>query len=174
MRYNYFDSFWSAGLRATANLEGIGRRAYNHRKNNSEPQKDLLSFLFQAKDSSGALGEEEILAESISFIVGGSDTTSSTMTNFIDFVSRDVELQKRLQIELDDAFQGKQGSEWVAADKVVQNLPLLNATLREVMRVRPTSATGLERVVPSGGKSIAGDYFPAGVRLSLPSLRLIV
>jgi benzoate 4-monooxygenase len=171
MRYNYFDSFWSAGLRATANLEGVGRRAYNHRKNNSEPQKDLLSFLFQAKDSSGALGEEEILAESISFIVGGSDTTSSTMTNFIDFVSRDVELQKRLQIELDDAFQGKQGSEWVAADKVVQNLPLLNATLREVMRVRPTSATGLERVVPSGGKSIAGDYFPAGVRLSLPSSR---
>lgn len=163
MKYNYFDSFWSAGLRATANLEGIGRQAYNQRKNNTESQRDLLSFLFQAKDNKGSIGEQEIIAESISFIVGGSDTTSSTMTNYIDLISRDIKLQKRLQEELDIAYPGKQDVSWVPGDRVLQNLPLLNATLREVMRIRPTSATGLERVVPRGGKSIVGVYFPAGV-----------
>jgi benzoate 4-monooxygenase len=167
MKYNYFDSFWSAGLRATANLEDIGRQAYNQRKNNTESQKDLLSFLFQARDNEGSIGEQEIIAESISFIVGGSDTTSSTMTNFIDLISQDSKLQKRLQEELDVAYPGEQDVSWVPGDRVLQNLPLLNATLREVMRIRPTSATGLERVVPKGGKSITGVYFPAGV--SLPS-----
>lgn len=165
MKYNYFDSFWSAGLRATANLEGIGRQAYNQRKNNTESQRDLLSFLFQAKDNKGSIGEQEIIAESISFIVGGSDTTSSTMTNYIDLISRDIKLQKRLQEELDIAYPGKQDVSWVPGDRVLQNLPLLNATLREVMRIRPTSATGLERVVPRGGKSIVGVYFSAGVRV---------
>src|SRR5690348_3874240 len=45
-----------------------------------------------------------------------------------------------------------QAADWVAPDKVVENLSLLVATLREVMRIRPTSGTGLERVVPEGGR----------------------
>ncbi|KAJ4335331.1 hypothetical protein N0V95_008936 [Ascochyta clinopodiicola] len=172
MRYNYFDSFWSSGLRATSNLETIGRRAYAQRKNSAEPQKDLLSYLFQAQKSED-LGEREIIAESISFIVGGSDTTSSTMTNVIDFVSRDEELQGKLQHELDNAFPGTRDEDWIPDHHTLQNLPLLNATLREVMRVRPTSATGLERIVPSGGKTIAGVYFPAGTIVSVPSSGLM-
>ncbi|KAF2856837.1 cytochrome P450, partial [Plenodomus tracheiphilus IPT5] len=169
MKYNYFDPFWSAGLRATANLGAIGKRAYQKRKNDAEPQKDLLSYLFKAED----INEQEIIAESISFIVGGSDTTSSTITNVIDFVSRDAKLQQKLQKELDEAFPGEQFVDWVASDKIVQSLPLLNATLREVMRVRPTSATGLERVVPIGGKTIAGEYFPAGTIVSVPTCGLM-
>jgi benzoate 4-monooxygenase len=163
MRYNYLDSFWSSGLRATANLESIGRTAYEERKGSTENQKDLLSFLFHAQESQGIIEEREIIAESISFIVGGSDTTSSTITNAIDLISRNVELQERLQCELDEAFPGYQDEAWVPADSTLQNLPLLTATLREVMRFRPTSATGLERIVPEGGKTIAGVYIPAGV-----------
>ncbi|KAH7082879.1 cytochrome P450 [Paraphoma chrysanthemicola] len=168
MRYNYLDPFWSSGLRAASNLESIGRRAYHQRKNSSDPQKDLLSHLFKAQETEG-ISEQDIIAESISFIVGGSDTTSSTMTNFIDIVSRNEELQARLRQELDGAFPGELGHDWVPENAVLQNLPLLNATLREVLRVRPTSATGLERVVPAGGKDIAGVYFPAGTIVSVPT-----
>ena len=121
--------------------------------------------MFAAKDpdTQRPLQEKEIAAESISFIVGGSDTTSSTMTNVIDIVSRHPALQKRIQAELDQAFPGEQSDDWIAPDKVVENLPLLVATLREVMRFRPTSATGLERVTPRGGKVIRGEYIPEGV-----------
>lgn len=168
MKYNYLDSFWSAGLRATANLEKIGRSAYQKRKAVAEDRSDLLSYLFRAQDGKDPISESEIIAESISFIVGGSDTTSSTMTNVIDFVSRDQSLLKRLQEEIDTAFPGDQDDDWVASNKIAENLPLLMATLREVMRVRPTSATGLPRVVPAGGKMIAGKFFPGGVRRSLP------
>ena len=54
------------------------------------PRKDLLSFLLTAKNPNVGLplGGDEVLAGASSFIVGDSDTTSSTMA-FVDFVSRD-------------------------------------------------------------------------------------
>lgn len=167
MKYNYLDRFWSSGLRATANLEKIGRSAYLDRKNSQDTRKDLLSFLFNAKDpdTKENIPQEEIVAEAISFIVGGSDTTSSTMTNFIDIVSRDQELQRQLQSELDLAFTSAQDEHWVAPDKIAGSLPFLNATLKEVMRIRPTSAIGLERVTPPGGRVISGRFMPEGVRI---------
>jgi benzoate 4-monooxygenase len=174
MKYNIFDLFWARGLRARADLEKIGRDAFLQRKSDNKKQqlessrrRDLLSFLFEAidPDSGRKLPDDEIVAESISFIVGGSDTTSSTMTNFIDLVCRTPGLQRRLQTELDQAFPDVNGknNDWVAPNKVVENLPLLNATLKEVMRYRPTSATGLERITPPGGKVIEGVFLPAGV-----------
>lgn len=166
MRYNFADQFWSSGLRATSNLEKIGREAYLQRKATGKARKDLLSFLIDAKDSdTGApLKEEEIVAESISFIVGGSDTTSSTMANFMDFVSRDADLQLRIQREIDEAVSELGENLSVIRDKIAGSLPLMNATIKEVMRYRPTSSTGLERVTPAGGKTISGFYIPEGVR----------
>jgi benzoate 4-monooxygenase len=166
MKYNPFDPFWKNGFQASAGLAKIGREAFEKRKASADnSRKDLLSFLFNAKDpdTKQPITEDEIIAESISFIVGGSDTTSSTMTNFIDFVSRDADLQSRIQQEIDMIFPGEPSDDWVPSDKRLNELSLLIATLREVMRFRPTSATGLERVTPQGGKSIAGQFIPAEV-----------
>jgi benzoate 4-monooxygenase len=166
MKYHPFDSFWKRGVNAKANLENFGRRAYLERKHSKLcDRQDLLSYLLAAKDpdTGNPLPEEEIIAESISFIVGGSDTTSSTMTNFIDYVSRDKMLLGRIHAELDAAYPGPLGPDWVADNDTAGTLSLLNATLREVMRLRPTSATGLERVTPKGGRTIGGSFIPEGV-----------
>ncbi|KAF5639619.1 benzoate 4-monooxygenase cytochrome P450 [Fusarium sp. NRRL 52700] len=87
MRYNTFNSFWKNGFRASAGLAKIGKEAFERRKDSADnSRKDLLSFLFNAKDpdTKQPIPEDEIIAESISFIVGGSDTTNSTMTNVIE------------------------------------------------------------------------------------------
>ena len=164
-KYNFFDSFWSSGLRATASIEKIGREAYLRRKESKEDRRDILSYLLAATDPKNKepIEEDEVIAESISFIVGGSDTTSSTMTNFIDIVSRDRQLQARIQQELDETWPGEQEDDWVPQERQVVNLPFLVAVLREVMRFRPTSATGLERITPKGGKMIAGKFIPENV-----------
>lgn len=65
-------------------------------------------------DTGAPLSETEIIAESISFIVSGSDTTSSTMTNTVDIVSRLPEIHKQLANELDHAFPGRMFAGWVA------------------------------------------------------------
>lgn len=167
MKYFFLDPFWPNGLRATFKLAAIGTQAYYRRKDQKNSRHDLLSFLFKAKDpeSGGPLSEKESIAESISFIVGGSDTTSSTMTNVVDIVSRSPEVQRQLQSELDQAFPGVMESDWVADFQTANRLPVLNSVLRETMRFKPTSATGLERVTPAGGKIIAGMFIPEGVSL---------
>lgn len=167
IKYLPFDSFWLKGVQGTQVLGTLGTRAYFHRRNQASSRKDLLSFLFNAKDPSTGdpLMENEVIAESISFIVGGSDTTSSSMTNIVDIVSRAEDVQRHLQEELDVAFPGEMAADWVADFKIVESLPVLNAIVREALRLRPTSATGLERVNPMGGKVIAGRSFPEGVCL---------
>lgn len=169
MKYLSLDKFWSKGLAARSNLETLGRQSYQERKARSGDATDLLGLLFSVKNPQNGdpLKSEEIIAEAISFIVGGSDTTSSTMTNFVDMVSRRPDIQKRLQDELDAAFVDTIDEEWIASDAVAGTLPYLNAVLKEVMRTRPTSSTGLERVVPVGGREIAGHFFPENVSSSV-------
>ncbi|CAI7618906.1 unnamed protein product [Penicillium manginii] len=164
MKYFVFDQFWPNGLKATSSLASIGSTAYHERKGQDTDRKDLLSFLFNAKDpdTGSPLSENEIIAESISFIVGGSDTTSTTMTNVVDILSRAPEIQRQLQEELDSYFSGPLADDWVADFQIVNQLPVLNAVLRETMRFKPTSSTGLERVTPVGGKTISGTYIPEG------------
>ncbi|EFX03912.1 FAD linked oxidase domain containing protein [Grosmannia clavigera kw1407] len=175
MKYNVFDGFWYRGTKALAHLASIGREAYFMRKAAVyEQRKDLLSFLLNSKtvQMTGVLSERTIIAESISFIVGGSDTTSSSMTHFVDFVSRDPRLQHRLQEELDAAFPAAEADaneDWVADFGVAEKLPVLMATIRETMRLRPTSATGLERITPAGGRTIANVVIPAGTLVSVPT-----
>lgn len=165
MKYFIFDQFWPSGLKATSSLASIGSTAYHERKGQETDRKDLLSFLFNAKDpdTGSPLSENEIIAESISFIVGGSDTTSTTMTSVVDILSRAPDIQKQLHEELDNTFVGPLGNNWVADFQTVNRLPVLNAVLRETMRFKPTSSTGLERVTPAGGKTISGIYIPGGV-----------
>jgi benzoate 4-monooxygenase len=170
MKYNFFDKFWSDGLGATSNLGKIGKEAFARRNVLSEPREDLLSYLLAGKkdQSKEPLTDEEIIAESISFIVGGSDTTSSTMTNIFDSISREDATQHRLNEEINSSFPGKMEDDWVPSNNDLTNMPFLNAVMREVMRMRLTSSTGLEQVTPPGGRVIAGMFIPGGVSCTPP------
>jgi benzoate 4-monooxygenase len=64
-------------------------------------------------------------------------------------------------------FPRKTEADRVPSNSDVVNMPFLNAVMREVMRVRPTSSTGLERVTPPGVKVIAGTFVPGGVSYAL-------
>jgi benzoate 4-monooxygenase len=132
-----------------------------------------MSFLLNAKDpdTSALLAEKEIIAEAIAFIGGGSHTTSHTMTHRIDFASRDQKLQENIWEELFEAFPGSIDADWVAPEEIANRLSL-NATLKEVMRFRPTSSTGLERVVPEGGRIIGDVFFPQGYPVSVPIVEI--
>jgi benzoate 4-monooxygenase len=175
MKYFYLDSFWYNGLRSVSNLGAVGTAAFQKRKaKSSSERKDLMSFLLNAKDpdTGGSLPEKEIIAEAIAFIGGGSHTTSHTMTYFMDFVSRDQKLQDEIWKELFEAFPGPMDPGWVAPDEEASRLPLLNATLKEVMRFQPTSSTGLERVVPEGGRIIEDVFYPPGCLVSVPIIAI--
>lgn len=50
MGYNFFDKFWSEGLRATSNLGKIGTEVFARRNVLSEPREDLFSHLLAGKN----------------------------------------------------------------------------------------------------------------------------
>ncbi|KAG6855453.1 hypothetical protein H0H87_002643, partial [Tephrocybe sp. NHM501043] len=75
--------------------------------------------------------------------------------------------QRKLQAEL-DAELGSEDLLAATADQV-KRLPFLDACINEGLRVHSTSSIGLPRVVPEGGMSVSGLFFPAGTVVSVPS-----
>lgn len=158
-------------LREVAAKSLAARKELQSRKNSAD-RNDMMEFLSKAKQEDGTpLPETDIIAETASFISGGSDTTSTSLTHFVDLVSRHPNVKRRLQAELDQAFPGPQADDWVPTDEVIASLPYLNACLNESMRIQPAAASGLERIVLSesitvGDKGDTQYVLPRGTLVS--------
>lgn len=74
--------------------------------------------------------------------------------------------QEKLQAELDAALGD---GDPVATFDQVKRLPYLEAVINEALRIHSTSGIGLPRIVPQGGLTAAGQYFPEGTVLSVPT-----
>jgi benzoate 4-monooxygenase len=66
-------------------------------------------------------------------------------------------------------FPGALDENWTVSDSVVQDLAFLGAALKESQRLISTSSTGLEKVVPQGGRKFAGEFLLGGTLVSVPT-----
>jgi cytochrome P450 len=73
---------------------------------------------------------------------------------------------RRLVSEIDLASASGQLSNPVAYAETLQ-LPYLYACIKEAMRMHPSIAFALLRIVPEGGDHIAGRFIPAGYRVGI-------
>jgi len=149
-------------------LAGIAIMAVGKRLATPTDRVDLLSKLQAGRDSEGKpMGPEELTAEALTLLIAGSDTTSNSTCAIIYYLARYHHIQKKLQKELDEQL----GSEdvTVATGDQVKRLPYLDACINEGLRMHSTSSLGLPRVVPEGGLTILGQFFPEGTVVSVPS-----
>lgn len=185
LRHIPIDSFWKMNQVASVNLRNLAEEALKVRRQQQEQvgedavRKDMLTHLINAKqDDGGPIPEASIVAEAASFISGGSDSTSTTLSHFVDLVTNHPSVKRQLQMELDDAFPGVT-KDWVPSEYDASVLQYLNACLRETMRLRPASASGLERLVlresmavNTGISSVDEDrvvLLPVGTLVSVPT-----
>ncbi|KAL4880289.1 cytochrome P450 [Aspergillus karnatakaensis] len=152
-----------AMFRASDYLASYGRRAVTNARTTSESSRNIFSGMIYASEKSDTgLSEIDIVTEAGNLIVAGSDTTAVTLTYLVYAVLS----QPRLQRELEDELRGlEEGYD----DATLETLPLLNAVIKETLRLYGAAPGSLPRDIPEGGATLAGYYVPEGVTVSTQS-----
>jgi cytochrome P450 len=104
--------------------------------------------------------EQGIVDELTNLIFAGTDTTGNTLTYLFWDLANHPEWQLRLREELKGAIGNEDNFEY----KAVSELPVLDAVVQEILRIRPASPSGLQRLTPERGGLVDGVVLPPHVR----------
>lgn len=131
-----------------------------------ERQDMLEKFMASKNPRTGALlNQREVLTTAISVIGAGSDTTSIALGATIGFLVSNPDVYTALECEIDAAFDDGSLSTPVKYAAAVQ-LPLLQACIKESLRLHPPASMSLPRAVPAEGANIDGLQVAAGTVVS--------
>lgn len=120
------------------------------------PRKDFLSYILRYNDEKG-MNHQEMMGNSESFIVAGSETTATLLSGLSYYLSRNPTVWHRLTSEVRENFK----SEEEITMRSVAALPYLHACLEEGLRIYPPAAVTPPRISP--GATINGEFIPEGV-----------
>lgn len=95
-------------------------------------------------------------------IAAGSDTTALSLSTVVYHLARNPEKLKKMRQELHQFVNGGLVSTPITYQES-QKLPYLQAVIKEALRIHPATGQILARMVPEGGATFCGVYFPAGV-----------
>lgn len=122
----------------------------------------LSKFAAKNAESPDTFTRFQVLAGCVSNMVAGSDTTSLSLSAIVYYLHRDEQCLAKLRAEIAD-FQKRGKLSAVPGFQEAQQMPYLQAVIKEALRMHPAAGLPLERVVPPGGLDMCGRFFPAGV-----------
>ncbi|KAL2150091.1 hypothetical protein VTH82DRAFT_7767 [Thermothelomyces myriococcoides] len=143
--------------------------ALKERERNQDARFDLIAHWFRMlKEHPDRLTLRDVHAQTTSAVGAGADTVSCALQSFIYHMLRHPTAWARVRDEIDTARRerGLCGDRVVSFDHA-QQLPYLQACIKEALRVFGPVPMGLPRVVPKGGLTIGDRTFPAGTILSI-------
>jgi cytochrome P450 len=120
---------------------------------------DFLAYLQRAKQE---LSEAEIVTNAATLIIAGSHTLQTAITGIMFRLLQHPEALARVTEEIRHEFRSPDDMDY----RKLSKLPVLGAAIQEGIRLTSPVPLGLTRRVPTGGHTIQGEYFPAGVRNS--------
>lgn len=95
-------------------------------------------------------------------IFAGSDTTAIALRAVFYYLLKNPTKMQKLVLEIDSAFGSGQLSQPISFQESSNNLPYLQAVLKEALRIHPSVGLLLERHVPPGGATLCGQHVPEG------------
>ncbi|KAG6830124.1 hypothetical protein H0H87_009094 [Tephrocybe sp. NHM501043] len=124
------------------------RAQMNAGKINETDKVPMLHRLlrYQYPTTSALMPDHDIISECMGHMIAGSDTTSNSLSYFFWELSRRADIMKKLQAELDEALPDAAVIPDISA---LQELPYLNAFIKEGLRLYSAAPSTLERVVPA-------------------------
>ncbi|ESK94372.1 cytochrome p450 [Moniliophthora roreri MCA 2997] len=121
----------------------VAKRLYDGKVQEGSSENDVLGVISRSLHSSTpekALDSEEALAQMSTIILAGNDTSSTMLTWLLYELSRHPEDQKRLLQEIKDTRRKTGNIEYLTANDYEQ-MPFLNAVIKEAMRLHPIAHT---------------------------------
>ncbi|KAI1656562.1 putative cytochrome P450 [Daldinia decipiens] len=155
----------STGMRIRDRMRGYATQSLaRHYKLVEEQGQDakhtLLSKLYRAsEDDQDTLPFDELCEDAMAYIAAGSDTTTNTLTYLIWTLCKRPDVKAKLLAELSTLPDG-------FTDLDLKKLPYLDHVIQETLRLYSAAPSGLPRVVPQGGATLAGHYIPGGYTVS--------
>ncbi|KAI3329192.1 cytochrome P450 [Xylariaceae sp. AK1471] len=135
-------------------------------KPESSVRKDFFHYLFQAADQETGVARysrDELLGESESLIIAGSDTTAIGIAAAMFYLVHNPDVQATLVKEIYSAFSS---FDEIRGNSKLHRCKYLRAFIHEVLRMSPPVAADLSREVSEGGIVVDDQFIPQGVRVS--------
>ncbi|KAJ9655215.1 hypothetical protein H2201_008852 [Coniosporium apollinis] len=115
------------------------------------------------------LKEDELISESLLQILAGSDTTATTIRATMLYLMSHPSTYRKLQEEIDEAVRSGRASSPIVKSSEAQELPYLQAVIKEGMRVWPAVTGLMTKVVPPEGDTVVVDgkhmFLPGGTNV---------
>ncbi|KAJ1669114.1 hypothetical protein GGF38_002501, partial [Coemansia sp. RSA 25] len=142
------------------------RRREQLRRGEIEKPKDVLQILIDGQDpeSKVQMTATQVTAENIGFLIGGTDTTSLTMSWALHYLMLYPAAYHKATAEVRTAFPRHHTITYAEGKS---RLPYIDACIYESMRIRAVSGVPLPRVVPEGGATFQGHFLPAGTEIGI-------
>ncbi|KIY01666.1 uncharacterized protein Z520_01803 [Fonsecaea multimorphosa CBS 102226] len=118
-----------------------------------------------ASDIPRALTDKGIIDEVTNLVFAGTDSTGNTLSYLFYELSKQPKWQLRLREELKDVPIPHKYN-------VVAELPVLEAVVQEILRLRPAAPASLQRITPDTGGLIDDVVVPAGTIVSCQALTI--
>lgn len=112
---------------------------------------------------------DQIISACVGNVFAGSDTTAIALSACMFYLLKNPACLQELRREIDAAHNISEvaNNQGYINFGTSQNMPYLQAVIKEAMRLHPSVSLPLERLVPAGGATIAGTFFPEGVSITL-------
>lgn len=136
---------------------------------NKDQGSDETFSMYGHMRKGGKLNRGKMASEMFDELKAGQMTTASTLTYIAWRLSRHLEWQERLRAEL-GALKTDQAGHLLLTD--LEASAVLEAVIKETMRLHPAASGRQERIVPIGGKTYSGVYVPASTTVIGPTLVL--
>ena len=145
----------------------VGKLLRDTKKNDRSQRKDLFEMLSHATDPESGKGfsKEEIIAESVTLVVAGADTSATAMAAIFFYLSRNPDAYARAAAEVRSTFSTV---EEITGGAKLNSCRYLRACIDEAMRMSPSVGQTLARESPAGGAVVDGDFIPAGCDVGVP------
>ncbi|KAF9893111.1 hypothetical protein FE257_012522 [Aspergillus nanangensis] len=135
----------------------------NEKKSTAAAPRDFLTRFTEAKSAyPDVVTDAQVFSYTISNMNAGSDTTAISLRAILYYTLKSPRVMRKLQQELQGALSA--GSVTLPVSwKQSQELPYLDAVIKEALRLHPAVGLLLERIVPNGGLQLPrGPFLPAG------------